>query len=583
MRLRVGCTRIALLAGAASVVAVCAAVTRAQQGGVFRSGTILVPVDVRVIDRDGKAVTDLTARDFTVLENGVPQTIQHFLAEPVATDPAGTPPRPRPRGARSEDEAPQTNRLFLIILGRGRLQEPAMGVDGLIHFVHDLLRPQDLVAVMAWNRATDFTVDHAKILGLLTRFKAAHPKIEAKLASVTGGLAGVYGRGVPPQVQADIDALFANANAPAPRTMTGPDLGASGALGRDIQASAAALQTGDIQAANPNRPNLDVVNPAAAQAVGNLTFDEYATVTAQTLQDLNAIYAGIDYLRRLDGEKHLIFVSQNGLLLHNADDDRSVASAASDGRVAIDIVHTGGVPLDLDPLPVKLIAGQQTSTEPASAMTARRVSDLTGGVFLGNVSAVKAFDRINAASLFSYQLGYYPAEREWNGQYRRIEVKVNRPGLTVLYRHGYFANEDVAPLDLRQKVTYTRIASAGSYTGDIHDIKVKGSAFIDPDAFAAVSIKMTIDASRVIFTTDGDRHVARLDVSVFCGDRREQLVCQSWKIIDLRLKDDTYQKYLKDGIPLSINQPIEGKPSYVKIVVYDFDADLLGATLIKLV
>ena len=38
----------------------------------FRSQTVLVPVDVRVIDKFGRVVTDLTASDFTVLENDVP-------------------------------------------------------------------------------------------------------------------------------------------------------------------------------------------------------------------------------------------------------------------------------------------------------------------------------------------------------------------------------------------------------------------------------------------------------------------------------------------------------------------------------
>ena len=38
----------------------------------------MVPVDVRAFDRNGKPVTNLTPEDFTILEDGVPQTIAHF-------------------------------------------------------------------------------------------------------------------------------------------------------------------------------------------------------------------------------------------------------------------------------------------------------------------------------------------------------------------------------------------------------------------------------------------------------------------------------------------------------------------------
>src|SRR5688572_21857256 len=55
------------------------AVVGAQTQQPIRSGIVLVPLDVRVVDRDGNPVTDLTAADFTVYENGIRQEIAHFL------------------------------------------------------------------------------------------------------------------------------------------------------------------------------------------------------------------------------------------------------------------------------------------------------------------------------------------------------------------------------------------------------------------------------------------------------------------------------------------------------------------------
>ena len=117
----------------------------------FRTGVVIVPVDVRVLDRNGKPVTDLTQADFTVLEDGAPQEIRHFSARGLA--PAPVPPEAKPavRTASSSPTQTQSSRIFLIVLGRGRLQYPSKGVDAVIHFVRNRLLPQDQVAVLAFR------------------------------------------------------------------------------------------------------------------------------------------------------------------------------------------------------------------------------------------------------------------------------------------------------------------------------------------------------------------------------------------------------------------------------------------------
>ena len=47
----------------------------AQDEAVFRADTRLVVQQVTVKDKDGKPIEGLTAKDFTITEDGVPQTI----------------------------------------------------------------------------------------------------------------------------------------------------------------------------------------------------------------------------------------------------------------------------------------------------------------------------------------------------------------------------------------------------------------------------------------------------------------------------------------------------------------------------
>lgn len=57
-----------------------------------------------------------------------------------------------------------------------------------------------------------------------------------------------------------------------------------------------------------------------------------------------------------------------------------------------------------------------------------------------------AFDEIAHQLSSQYSIGYYPTNQKNDGKYRRVDVKVLRPGLYVRTKQGYFA-----PYDKRQK------------------------------------------------------------------------------------------------------------------------------------
>src|SRR5687767_1316692 len=137
----------------------------------FRTNTTLVPVEVRIVDRNGAAVTDLRQSDFTIFEDRVPQPIAHFETQTLSAE---APPEAgsRPRRAADAFELSSPNqRVFLILLGRGPLEEPAGSVTAAIHLVRDRLLPQDLVAIMFLGRVTDFTTARAPIIAMLDRLK----------------------------------------------------------------------------------------------------------------------------------------------------------------------------------------------------------------------------------------------------------------------------------------------------------------------------------------------------------------------------------------------------------------------------
>lgn len=544
---------------------------------VFRGGTTLIPVDVRVLDRDGKPVTNLTQADFTILEDGVRQTIRHFSAQAFTAEvQAAAPPAAAPSSpaAPPTDLAPQSHRVFLLVLGRGRLQVPASGVDAMIHFVRNRLLPHDQVAVLAWNRATDFTSDRDRVGDLLERFKKAHEGIESKLRMHFTGLAAVYGSGgYPASIQADIDKVFGGARAPGVRT-------AEPGLSRNAERLARDSRLATDAVLDPDR-----ADPAGAALVAQtgLSLDDFLTANAQTNQDLGNLYLGIEYLRHIDGEKHLVFVSETGLILPRVEDDRDLAAAANNARVVVDYVHTGGTIMtggggaQARQAPARGIAGPVNMIP---FMTARAITDLTGGRFYGNRfgKASTDMDYIDRATRFEYLLGYYPARPTTDGKYRRITVQINRPGLTVLYRHGYYADPELAPFDRQRLMTTGRISAAARYPQDVPDIPMKATVSQKDQQLEVV---VTLDPTPISFSQNGFFRTATLELVIFALDASDRVVGQAAKRVELTYTESRFQKARETGVPLTVPVPLYGAPRRVKIIAYDYAADRIGSVVIK--
>ena len=586
---------------------------RSQVPGTIRSRIVMVPVDVRVLDRAGRPVTDLTKDDFSVFEDDVRQEVAHFSTHVLAAQP--TPPGTRPAMSQAAGSTLVTPgyRTFLIVLGRGRLQTPSKGIDAMARFVRERLLPQDQVAVLAWNRGTDFTTDHARIADMLDRLARDHEKIEAELAQRdAGGLEALHGsKEIPAAVQARIDEVFGAPGNPRYRRLPPGRVTDSGAIAVDTERSTDAMRRAEderraaeaLQTAEVLEGRVGGLTDAVDRAAlfDHMSLDEYMAVTSRSMGDLETIYGGIEYLRHLDGEKHLVFLSERGLFLPRLENDRSLAALANDARVVIDTIHTGGVASGTPPtsqfvmtpaaglwspargVPATTVPSPLNNQETFSVRALRNFSALTGGQSSSHEYADRAAARIDQSTRFQYLLGYSPSSGDWDGAYRRIRVEVKRPDVTVLFRHGYYANEQLVPYDRRKFMTYSRIAAAGYHVGDLRDVglELRASVAATEGGPGEVVAELSIDLTRVAFGEADGLRVAALEIAIFCGDGEEEPVGQLWQTLDLKLQDDTYSRALRDGFAHTARIPITARPRFVKAVVYDHGADVVGTATVR--
>jgi VWFA-related protein len=551
-----------------------------QVPGTFRSTIAVVPVDVRVFDRDGKPVTGLTQADFTVLEDGVPQEIRQFAEQVLSASPdaAAAPATTRPHAA--DTEPSRRGRTFLIVLGRGRLEGPSKGLTASIQFVREKLLPQDEVAVLAYNRATDFTTDREKIASMLERFRDGHHDIESRLVQRFAGLSGLFGsKSIPEQVQQGIDAIFAGEGELGFRTVPPGRVTNAGRIAQDNRRTADIMLNTDLTA--PDERPADPLDPGSRS---DYSLNEYVLNHTQTMTDLENIYTGIEYLRYLEGEKHLMYITERGLFLPRLEDDTSLAAMANDARVVLDTIQTGGLSGG-EPATAYRAAGVPgpTFTETFALSTLRTMAELTGGQASIYAYADKAMTRIDESTRFQYLIGYAPANRIWDGSYRRITVKVNRRDVTVASRGGYYARQQLVPYNREEFLTYSRVTAAALYPDLVRDIKLKLKASLDRGAGGEgdATVDLTIDVSRIGLQQGAGQREGELTVAVYCADADGNGTGDAWKKIKVAISDEDYKQALRDGIEYALRLPARNSTRMIKVVVYDYRADVVGTALTK--
>jgi VWFA-related protein len=487
-----------------------------------------VRTEVAVINnRTGEPVIGLTQNDFTVLENGTRQEIASFIAL-------------NPEGIATAGDRPSRNRrVFLLVFGSGHLPGPVQPFDGAIEFLRERLGPTDLAAVMAWNRVTELTTDHARLVTVVDRLR----KLPTEVLLAAYRDASML-RDLSPATQAAIDAWIA--------PIEGSD---------NFLRSATALLLGT----SVYRRDVSEAFPWNRRIAG---------------RDLLKVYAGIEYLRNVEGQKHLVLLSREGLsppvrfvdpgAFHSsAEDDRRLATHANDAGVALDLIHTRGTA----PNTPNNLSGH------FSSISSQQVASESGGQFTSVRTASEQLARLDAATRSGYILGYVPSNPNMDGKYRAIDVRVDRKDVTIVYRRGYTARPDPARVDPRELMTRIRMREAAGSVFLVEDLKMTVVATATGPAGARqVRVDVTIDPSKLSLTQAEGRWMGSIDLMILCSDPQDKIVGGLDQHMNLSMAPALFEQAKAGGIPYTASVPVSGSVRRVKVIVYNFESDRLGVT-----
>jgi hypothetical protein len=212
--------------------------------------------------------------------------------------------------------------------------------------------------------------------------------------------------------------------------------------------------------------------------------------------------------------------------------------------------------------------------------TLRNISEFTGGVSSIAEDGMKAMDRIDDVTRATYLLGYYPTNPRWDGSYRKVEIKTSRPGVTVLYRQGYYGRKEMFAFNRRDFITNDRIRAAAGFRREINDIKIKLGAGLSRASRGQgyeVTVTLNIDPSKLAFTFVEGVHTGRITIGLFFFNESGNMIGSGSQNADLKLDDKDFKAIVAKGIPYKVIVPIDPGVRRVRAVVYDFKADLIGS------
>lgn len=380
----------------------------------FKSGVQLVEVDVRVFDRDGRFVRGLTVDDFELLEDGTLQKIEaiYFVeptAAPAAPGPGTAPPATSPAPAGSPGPvAPQT---WIFFFDLNHLT-PGGGFDrarqAVENFIRDRFKQGDMAGILAGDKMINNRLTSVRE-ELLAAVKAVRPRGDSRTRYIE--LTREWPRFIDEE-----EAVRVARNE------------------REWISRAVTRACGDDPQQCP------FAESAVMQKGAKLRTEIHAASMA-TMSALNGLASG---LARIPGPKSVVLLS-DGFVIQDVETTlRSVVGqiTRAGARVyAIDVrgLDRAGQRNLLDQAQVEDPAGPYLKTDTV-ADGPNSVAVDTGGLMIRNENNIgHALDRIAEDAGRYYVLAYQPANQEFDGKYRPIQVRVKRDGVRVRARRGYLA------------------------------------------------------------------------------------------------------------------------------------------------
>lgn len=498
-----------------------------QPGVTFQTDVNFVEIHAVVTDERGNVVRDLARGDFEVLEDGKPKTPSVFSLvdlpseRPLTPSFATQPVEPDVRStARSFD-----GRLYVLVLDdlHTTTLRSQLVRDAAKRFIQQYVGTNDLAAVVHTSgredAAQELTGNRRLLLAAVDKF------LGQKLPSATAEKLAVHLR--------------------------------------DVDRTRSDSSDGSTSQSQSTRDPL------------NDPYDAERGFNARRALELVKNVAG--WMTDIHGRrKALIFFSEGiDYDIYDVFNNRSATSVMQDARDAIAAAQRANVgiyavdPRELTQLGDEAIEIASLSDNPQvregspgafqrELLLAQEsliaLADETGGMAVVRTNDIPgALARIANENSTYYLLGYQTDASRSPGRFRKLEVRVKRPGLQVRARRGFIPPDPKAVAKTREAEAKTGTSPALRAAlnnplpiGDV-PLRVFAAPFKGIGKNASVLLAIEIDGGGLRFDERDGRFNEKLEVSVVAVDYHGNVRGTDRQTLDLKLRPETHQAVTGSG------------------------------------
>jgi VWFA-related protein len=220
--------------------------------------------------------------------------------------------------------------------------------------------------------------------------------------------------------------------------------------------------------------------------------------------------------------------------------------------------------------------GRQAVNLENTTVAMRDIARETGGKSFSGTNDLKtAMTESLRQGMNYYTLAYVPENHDWNGLYRKIEVKSSQPGAKLVFRRGYYAmSEKPFTGDESAKM----LASAVQPTVPVFTVLLLRVQVLLPDTeHKTVRIDYAVSPEGITFTDGPEQHKeTKIDFLAVAWDKDRKDAGYIQNTVNASLPPDVYQNALRTGIPM--HQELDLKPGTytLKLGVIDRGSQKVG-------
>lgn len=540
-----------------------------DKNDVVKITTNLVQID-SVVTKDGKPVTNLTADDFEIYEDGRKQAITSFAyisnvsrsnvpskAEAAPKSDQVTADAPPPPEPVQRDVARRTIAIVVDDLGISA-ESMSQIKNRLRKFIAEELQPNDLVAVI--RTGSD--------VGALQQFTDDKRVLNRAVDQLRWNVCSRMGV----TVTAAVESVGDNTCYYDSRLRTMKTLRfILDSMGRLPGRKSMILMTDNlpvIMEESNSRTDIGIVTDSSEKIrTGPTKPDAHGFGIVQVGQSVRDYGS---WLRRITetairSSVVIYAVDTQGLQLNGITAADSVYE-----RIPQTTPRLNGLVLD------------RSRTLLMNSEGSERLAKQTGGFLVRNSNDF-GLDRIVEDQSGYYLLGYRPTEETFNRQFHQIKAKVKRSGMTIRTRFGFFGvSEEETNRGRLPAPDKTALALISPFAAQ--DLEVEVNSFFADGHTKGSIIRSFIylNPANLSFVPNNGRHETALEMhGVIFGDNGTVVEKVKHDIV-LSLGENEYQHAMRDGLPdavrLRLDMPAKKPGSYqVRIAVRDRTSAKIGS------